>query len=82
MSEILFAICFVCAMCVFGVFNWLITRQFEKQRQEWNEERTKLLDRIQADSFIEYKAQERADKPIERKGKDPTLERWEKEPWA
>jgi len=82
MSEILFAVCFVVAMCVFGFLNWWIVFQFDKQREAWGEERAKLLDRIQAGSLTEYKAQERADKPVERKKKDPATERLEKEPWA
>ena len=70
--------------CVCGIFalSWLNIRQFNKERKEWNAERSKLLDRIQAGSFIEYKAQERAETPIKRKEKDPVLKKLESEPWA
>lgn len=55
--------------------------QLEKQRSEWREERDKLLDRIQAGSFTEFKAQERAETPIKRKEKDPLAAKLEGEPW-
>ena len=60
---------------------WCSISQLDKQRTEWNAERSKLLDRIQAGSFIEYKAQERADTPITRREKDPLLKKLESEPW-
>ena len=84
MNEILFTVCFVCVVLVFGFLFWYLTLDFDKQRQEWNEERTQLLNRIQAGSFGEYKAQERADnKPlVRREQKDPLLKRLEREPWA
>ena len=74
----------LCAICILVVpyLAWLQTRQFEKERAEWREERSKLLDRIQAGSFTEYKAQERAETPIKRKEKDPVLKKLESEPWA
>lgn len=55
--------------------------QLEKQRAEWRVERDKLLDRIQAGSFTEFKAQERAETPIKRKEKDPLVARLDGEPW-
>ena len=78
-TEILALI--LCAICILIVplLAWLETRQFNIERKEWREERSKLLDRIQAGSFIEYKAQERAETPIKRKEKDP--KKLEDEPW-
>lgn len=75
MSEILFTVCYVVTVCVFGFLFWRMERS-------WNEERAKLLDRIQSGSFGEYKAQERADIPIKRQEKDPEIKKWEREPWA
>lgn len=71
----------LCAICILAVpyLAWLQARQFNIERKEWREERSKLLDRIQAGSFIEYKAQERAETPIKRKEKDP--KKLEDEPW-
>jgi hypothetical protein len=57
---------------------WLAVRQFDAQRKEWAAERSKLLDRVQAGSLMEYKQQERADRPKEKKERDPLS----KEPWA
>lgn len=77
MNEILFAVCYVVTVVVFGFLFWHLERA-------WHDEREKLLDRIQSGSFSEYKAQERADsKPFVRKEqKDPVLQRLEREPWA
>ena len=63
---------------------WLTLRQFDRERLEWHEERAKLLDRIQAGSLTEYKAQERADTtPLKRREQtDPVMKRLEREPWA
>ena len=74
----------VCTLCTAGVTTiaLLTIRQLEKERNEWNAERSKLLDRIQAGSFGEYKAQERAETPIKRREKDPLLKKLESEPWA
>ena len=71
------------AVCILGIIYlaWLQTRQFNKEREEWREERNKLLDRIQAGSFTEFKAQERAETPIKRKEKDPLVARLDGEPW-
>ena len=56
--------------------------QLEKQRNEWRDEREKLLDRIQAGSFAEFKAQGRADAPVKRKEINPEVKKWEDKPWA
>jgi len=40
---------------------------FSKERKEWNAERSKLLDRIQAGSLMEFKSQQRADAPRTKK---------------
>ena len=80
-TEILiFVLCIVCALGT-GLISWFSMRQFEKERSEWREERSKLLDRIQASSFIEYKAQERAETPIKRKEKPTVVKNLESEPW-
>ena len=81
MVEIIFAVfCFICTLA-FAFLAWQSIGQLEKQRKEWQEERSKLLDRIQSGSFAEYKAQERAEKPVIRKQKDPLLKSLESEPW-
>lgn len=72
-----------CVFCVlaFGAIAALAIMQLEKQRKEWCAERSQLLDRIQAGSFNEYKAQERAETPLKRKEKDPIMAKLEGEPW-
>ena len=80
-TEILiFTICIVCAVGT-AFLAWLNMRQFEKERKEWREERSKLLDRIQSSGLSEFKAQERAEKPLVRKDKDPMVKQLEKERW-
>ena len=74
-------IIFACFCGMFAI-SFLQQRQIERERKEWQIERNKLLDRIQAGSFIEYKAQERAETPIKRREKDPVLKKLESEPWA
>ena len=71
------------AICILGIIYlaWLQSSQFDKEREEWREERNKLLDRIQAGSFTEFKAQERAETPIKRREKDPLVARLDGEPW-
>ena len=80
--EILFVA--FCVFCVasFAFFAWLAIKQLDDERTEWNEERSKLLDRIQSGSFIEYKAAERAETPIKRREKDELTKKMESEPWA
>ena len=79
--EILFvAFCVVC-VASFAFFAWLTMEQLEEEREKWREERSKLLDRIQAGSFTEYKAQERANTPVKRIEKDATTKQLEKERW-
>ena len=61
---------------------WLTLRQFDRERLEWQEERAKLLDRIQAGGLAEFKAQERAaETPLKRREKDEFTEKMEGEPW-
>lgn len=80
-TEILiFTICIVSALGT-AFLAWLNMRQLEKERKEWREERSKLLDRIQASSFIEYKAQERANTPIKHREKPIAVKNLESEPW-
>ena len=74
-------IIFACFCGMFAI-SFLQQRQIERERKEWQIERNKLLDRIQAGSFIEYKAQERAETSVKRKEKDPVLKKLESEPWA
>ena len=80
-TEILiFTICIVSALGT-AFLAWLNMRQFEKERKEWREERSKLLDRIQSGGLSEFKAQERAEKPIKRIEKSPVVKGLEKERW-
>ena len=76
---LIFAI--VCAL-IFPFMEWLEIRQFDKQRDEWNAERSKLLDRIQSGGLAEFKAQERAaETPLKRREKDEFTAKMEGEPW-
>ena len=45
------------------VFALLVYREicFKMERKEWLNERSKLLDRVQAGTLMEFKAQERAE---------------------
>ena len=81
MIETLFLIFCVVCVAVFAFLTWIILRQLEKERLEWREERAKLLDRIQASSFVEYKAQERANTPIKHREKPVAIKNLESEPW-
>lgn len=74
-------LCIICAL-IFPFLAWIEIRQFNIEREAWRVERKGLLDRIQAGSFTEYKAQERADIPLKRKEKDPEKAKWESESWA
>ena len=85
--EIYYVVAF-CALCIlvvgflaWGAFNQLNDERVERQieRDNWQKERAKLLDRIQSGSFIEYKAQERAETPIKRKEKTEIEQRLERE---
>ena len=79
--EIIFtSFCVICVLA-FAFLAWSSVRQLEKQREEWNAERSKLLDRIQSGGLSEFKAQERAEKPIKRIEKDPVTKGLEKERW-
>lgn len=66
---------------VFAVAFWRFSALQERERKEWSAERAQLLDRIQAGSFAEYKAQERAFAPVKRREKDPIVKKLEGEPW-
>ena len=49
------------AVCIIALafLVWLTLRQFDKERLEWQTERNKLIDRVQAGSLTEFTAQER-----------------------
>jgi len=79
-TTLILIFCIVIALSL-PFMAWLMTSTFNKQREEWNTERSKLLDRIQAGSFNEYKAQERAEIPIKRREKDELTKKLEREPW-
>ena len=80
--EIIFtSFCVICVLA-FAFLAWSSVRQLEKQLEEWNAERSKLLDRIQSGGLSEFKAQERADTPIKRRDKNPALKKLDGEPWA
>lgn len=64
-----------------ALLAWCSISQLDKERSEWREERSKLLDRIQSSGLAEFKAQERADTPIIRREKDPLIAKLESEPW-
>ena len=72
------------AVCIMALtfLVWLTLRQFDKERLEWQEERAKLLDRIQSGGLAEFKAQERAaETPLKRREKDEFTAKMEGEPW-
>ena len=74
-------LCIILAL-IFPFMAWLEIRQFNIESKEWQEERSKLLDRIQSGGLSEFKAQERADTPIKRRDKNPALKKLDGEPWA
>ena len=72
------------AVCIMALtfLVWLTLRQFDRERLEWQEERSKLLDRIQSGGLAEFKAQERAaETPLKRREKDEFTAKMEGEPW-
>ena len=72
------------AVCIMALtfIVWLTLRQFDRERLEWQEERAKLLDRIQSGGLAEFKAQERAaETPLKRREKDEFTAKMEGEPW-
>lgn len=79
-TTLILILAIVCAL-IFPFMAWLEIRQFNIERSEWREERAKLLDRIQASSFVEYKAQERANTPIKHREKPIAIKNLESEPW-
>ena len=79
-TTLILILAIVCAL-IFPFMAWLEIRQFNIERAEWREERSKLLDRIQASSFVEYKAQERANTPIKHREKPVAIKNLESEPW-
>ena len=79
--QVLIFILTVASTFGIGFIALLNMRQFGKERDDWNAERSKLLDRIQSGGLAEFKAQERADAPIMRREKDPLVAKLESEPW-
>lgn len=72
------------AVCIMALtfLVWLTLRQFDRERIEWQKERAKLLDRIQAGGLAEFKAQERAaETHLKRREKDEFTAKMEGEPW-
>ena len=72
------------AVCIMALtfLVWITLRQFDRERLEWQEERAKLLDRIQSGGLAEFKAQERAaETPLKRREKDEFTAKMEGEPW-
>ena len=72
------------AVCIMALtfLVWLTLRQFDKEREAWQKERAKLLDRIQSGGLAEFKAQERAaETPLKRREKDEFTAKMEGEPW-
>ena len=77
-ALILSAVCIMALMFLV----WLTLRQVDRERLEWQEERAKLLDRIQSGGLAEFKAQERAaETPLKRREKDEFTKKMEGEPW-
>ena len=77
-ALILSAVCIMALMFIV----WLTLRQVDRERLEWQEERAKLLDRIQSGGLAEFKAQERAaETPLKRREKDEFTAKMEGEPW-
>jgi hypothetical protein len=52
--------------CVF-IFTFVREILFMHERKQWQQERQKLLDRIQAKNLTEYKIMTEPSKPIEKK---------------
>lgn len=85
MTEILLIVFeLVCVLALCFMF-YIIVKQFERQRADWEEIESKLLDRIQAGSLQEYKIHERADVPKIKKELTPEEKealRKKRLPWA
>lgn len=60
----------------------LILRQHSKEKEQWDAERARLLDRVQSGSLAEYKSQERADRPKVRPERDTEKERIRNLQWG
>ena len=82
MTTILILILAIVCALLFPFTVLLEMRQFSKEREAWQEERAKLLDRIQSGGLAEFKAQERAaETPLKRREKDEFTAKMEGEPW-
>jgi hypothetical protein len=56
------------SVVIIFIFFFMVS-SFNVERERWEKEREILLDRIQAPSFVEFKSQERADQPKDKKEK-------------
>ena len=82
MTTTLILILAIACVLLFPFMAWLEIRQFNKEREAWQKERAKLLDRIQSGGLAEFKAQERAaETPLKRREKDEFTAKMEGEPW-
>ena len=82
MTTILLLILSIACALLLPFMAWLEMRQFNKEREAWQTERAKLLDRIQAGGLAEFKAQERAaETHLKRREKDEFTAKMEGEPW-
>ena len=82
MTTILILILAIVCALLFPFTAWLEMRQFSKEREAWQKERAKLLDRIQSGGLAEFKAQERAaETHLKRREKDEFTAKMEGEPW-
>ena len=82
MTTTLILILAIACVLLFPLMEWLEMRQFSKEREAWQKERAKLLDRIQSGGLAEFKAQERAaETPLKRREKDGVTAKMEGEPW-
>ena len=82
MTTTLILILAIACVVLFPFIVWLAMRQFSKEREAWQNERAKLLDRIQSGGLAEFKAQERAaETPLKRREKDEFTAKMEGEPW-
>lgn len=84
MVEILLIFSIVCVFALCFMF-YMVIKQFDKQRADWKEIESKLLDRIQAGSLQEFKLQERADKlkvAVQLTAEEKEKERIRRLPWA
>lgn len=63
MTTTLILILAIACVLLFSFMAWLEMRQFSKEREAWQKERAKLLDRIQSGGLAEFMQERAAETP-------------------